>query len=341
MRLKDLDEFALIDRLADILGDAHPDMVVGIGDDVAVLDAGGPDLLLATVDAQVAGVHYLPDQIPPRALGRRLLAVNLSDIAAMGGEPRFALVSLALPEDTEVAWLEAVYRGLREEAERWAVAVVGGNVARTAGAAVLDLCLLGQVARERLLRRAGARPGDRLFVTGHLGQAAAGLRLLLGQAPDPGAEARRHLLGRLFTPTPRLREAAVIAGSGQATAMIDLSDGLAQDVGHLCDRSQWASGCTWTGCPSRRRPARWPPRWACRPGNWRWRAARTTNCASACGRRGPTTWPGPCKKPPARRSPKSAKCCPSRQGALRWTSAARAAPCRPQAGVTSDEEVHS
>lgn len=238
MHLKDINEFALIDRLAGILGDERPGVVEGIGDDVAVLDLGGPDLLLATVDAQVAGVHYLPDRIPPGSLGRRLLAVNLSDIAAMGGEPRFALVSLALPEDTVVAWLEEVYRGLREEADRWGVAVVGGNVARTAGPAVLDLCLLGRVDRGRLLRRAGARPGDRLFVTGHLGEAAAGLRLLLGQAPDPGPEARQHLLGRLFTPTPRLREAALVAASGQATAMIDLSDGLAQDVGHLCDRSQ-------------------------------------------------------------------------------------------------------
>ncbi|HNR24226.1 MAG TPA: thiamine-phosphate kinase [Candidatus Bipolaricaulis anaerobius] len=238
MRIADVGEFPLIARLARIVASAQADVVVGIGDDAAALDLGGDRLVLFTVDSQVEGSHFVFDRIPPHLLGRRLLAVNASDIAAMGGRPTHALVSLVLPPDLALAWVEELYAGLEEEAERFGVAVVGGNVARSPGGIVLDLALVGGVPRAHLLTRAGARPGDLVLVTGALGEAAAGL-IVSGRAdlPVPAAEGEA-LVARHLVPTPRVREGRLIAASGLATAMTDLSDGLGSDVGHLCDRSR-------------------------------------------------------------------------------------------------------
>jgi len=238
LRISDLGELPLIERLARIVGRTRPDVVVGIGDDTAALDLGGKDLVLLTVDSQVEGAHFLRDRTPARSLGRRLLAVNLSDIAAMGGRPTHALVSLVLPSELEAEWLEEIYQGIGEEADRFGVAVVGGNVARSPSGIVLDLALVGQVARDRVLTRGGAQLGDAVLVTGSLGVAAAGLALI--ERPElrlPPAE-RETLTARHFVPIPRVREGSVIAASGLATAMVDLSDGLGSDIGHVCDRSE-------------------------------------------------------------------------------------------------------
>ncbi len=237
MRISELGEFPLIDRVAEIVSADRPDVVVGIGDDVAVLDGGGDDWLLAKVDIQVEGVHFVPGSISPRDLGRKALAINLSDIAAAGGRPLHALVSLALPADTEVAWVEELYRGLRQEGDRYGVGIVGGNMARSPQAIVVDVFVLGRVARQHLLLRSGARAGDRVLVTGALGDSAAGLALLQQPSIQVNAAGREQLLARHFTPTPRLPESAIIAQRRQATAMIDLSDGLSSDVGHICQRS--------------------------------------------------------------------------------------------------------
>ncbi len=238
MRVSDLGEFPLIERVEQIIAAERPDVIVGIGDDVAVLAGADDEFLLATVDSQVEYVHFLRHGITAHQLGRRALAINLSDIAAMGGKPEYALVSLALPTDTEVAWVEDLYRGLREEADRYGVVVVGGNMAGSTGGAFIDVCVLGRVRREHLLLRSGARPGDQVLVTGQLGEAGAGLKLLLDPNLSVEPSDRNVLLGRLLTPRPRVTESAVIARSSLATAMIDLSDGLSSDVGHICDRSQ-------------------------------------------------------------------------------------------------------
>ncbi len=237
MRISELGEFPLIDRVAEIVSVDRGDVVVGIGDDVAVLDTGGSDWLLAKVDIQVEGVHFVPGLISPRDLGRKALAINLSDIAAAGGWPEYALVSLALPAETEVAWVEELYRGLRQEGDRYGVAVVGGNMARSPQGIVVDVFVLGRVRRQRLLLRSGARPGDRVLVTGTLGDSAAGLALLQESSIQLGAAGREQLLTRHFAPTPRLPEAEIISRHQLATAMIDLSDGLSSDIGHICERS--------------------------------------------------------------------------------------------------------
>lgn len=258
-RGEDLDEFALIDRLTALLPgvDDRPEIVVGIGDDAAVLDVGGPDLLVATTDAQVAGTHFRADWLAPEDVGWRALAVNASDVAAMGGRPHTALVSLVLPSGIEVAWLEGVYRGLAEAARAWGVAVVGGNVSRAAGRAngasaggeavyadpvaglVIDLTVLGAVDRGHVLTRAGARPGDRVLVVGALGGAAAGRHLLAGDAPAAVVDqpVRAALVSRWRRPRARVAAARAIAATGLATSMIDVSDGFAADLGHVCDAS--------------------------------------------------------------------------------------------------------
>lgn len=234
MRITELGEFGLIDRLQRLVAGPAADVVVGIGDDVAVLRTDGERLLLATVDAQVETVHFLRHISSADQIGWRALAVNLSDIAAMGGRPRWALVALALPAESELAWVEALYHGLGRAARAAGVSIVGGNLTRCDGPIVIDVTVLGDVARDQLLTRAGARPGDRILVTGTLGEAAAGLQLALQPVPELDAATRTALLARYLTPQARLAEAAIIAAARQATAMIDLSDGLSSDIGHIC-----------------------------------------------------------------------------------------------------------
>ena len=233
-RVGDIGEFELIARLAARLGTASG-VAVGIGDDTAVLDVTPGMQLLATTDGQVEGVHFLRDGTPPGALGHRALASNLSDVAAMGGRPRWALVALSLPSDMPLAWIEALYDGMGALARRHDVAVVGGNVARSTGGAVVDVTLLGEVDPARRLTRAGARPGDVVVVTGAPGASAGGLELVLHPelrarlADEQGA----RLLEAHWRPEPRIEAGQHLAAAGGVSAMIDISDGLAGDLGHI------------------------------------------------------------------------------------------------------------
>ena len=239
--LSALGEFALIARLTRDL-ETRPDVVLSAGDDAALLDPGASSdtLLVATCDAQVEGRHFLRDIATPEEIGHKALAVNLSDIAAMGAEPLWALVSLMLPPELDVDVLDGVYAGMRALARRYDVAIVGGNVAATAGPLTLDVTLLGRVARNYALTRGGGRPGDALLVTGALGAAAAGLLAFVPPAmasarvsPDILALVRRALVA----PEPRVAEGRALAAVDVVTALLDVSDGLVADLGHLCDAS--------------------------------------------------------------------------------------------------------
>ncbi len=239
MRIKDLGEFGLIKRIGRLLPPCSGDVVVGVGDDVAVVDTGGKHYLLLTCDIQVENTHFLPS-VSPYQLGLKAAAVNLSDIGAKGGEPLHFLVSLALRAETSVEWVDEFYRGLGEGASRHGADIIGGNLSHTQGPQVVDLFLTGRVKKEELLLRGGARPGDKVLVTGQLGNAKGGLFLLtqedLREKLTP--ERAEALLTALLTPTPRVREGQAIARTGKATAMLDISDGLAQDLLHICEASR-------------------------------------------------------------------------------------------------------
>jgi thiamine-monophosphate kinase len=233
-RVGEVGEFRLIERLLSRVP-AGDGLLVGAGDDAAVLAPTPGTALVATCDGQVEGVHFSRQGTPPRSLGHRALAVNLSDVAAMGGRPRWALVALTLPPDLEVGWLDQLYDGLAALAERHGVGVVGGNVARTTGPIVVDVTLLGEVQPEARLTRAGARSGDAVVVTGTPGQSAAGLRLILQPIARRWGEpedAERLLISHR-APEPRVEAGRRLSASGVVTAAIDVSDGLAADLSHV------------------------------------------------------------------------------------------------------------
>jgi thiamine-monophosphate kinase len=225
-----ISEFEIIARYF-TRASGDPDVVLGVGDDAAVLAVAGD--LAVTVDTLVAGVHF-PDGTAPALLGYRLLAVNLSDLAAMGAKPRWCTLALTLPKAEEL-WLDGFSRGLFELAERFGVSVVGGNLSR--GPLTLTAQLMGTVERAKMLTRSGGHVGDDIYVTGTLGDSAAGIALILERSTAPQGSAAAALKERFYRPVPRV--GAGLALGPLATAAIDVSDGLLADLGHVCQ----ASGC--------------------------------------------------------------------------------------------------
>jgi thiamine-monophosphate kinase len=268
MRLADVGEFGLIRLIERWTASTQnaPDPVagriaLGIGDDAALLEVPPERQLVVTIDTLVEEVHFRRDWTGPEDLGWKSLAVNVSDIAAMGAEPLAAFLSLALPGDMDVTWVEAFARGMEACAREYRCAIAGGDTVRSPHPLAITVTLLGTVERGQALLRSGARPGDAVCVTGTLGDSAAGLALLqkgVGcgvsgarpdrtpntQHPTPNTEhptphtiPLAPLLAAHHRPCPRLAAARTLAASGWVTAMMDLSDGLASDLRHLAARS--------------------------------------------------------------------------------------------------------
>ncbi len=196
---------------------------------------------MVTTDAQVEGVHFDRRFVPPEAIGHRALAVNLSDLAAMGARPRAALLSMALPDSLELEAFDRIVDGLLALAARYGVALIGGNITRTPGPMVLDVTAIGSVHRRKILTRTGARPGDEVWVTGTLGEAACGLLRLrdaMNRANDAGSvDEELQRATRYLMPDPRIRAGVLLVGNRAATSGMDLSDGLADGVRQIAQAS--------------------------------------------------------------------------------------------------------
>ena len=237
MKIRDLGEFLFLRRLRERLPHAphDPRIQLGVGDDCAALSL--PGLTVLTTDAMIAGVHFQCEWAPFFVLGKKAFAVNASDVAAMGGEPAFALLSLGVPQDTAVADLDAFFDGFLEAAQQMRTTLIGGNMS-AAPVFMISVSLLGQTPHGPI-SRSGARVEDEVYVTGTLGDAALGLRLLTGELTgDSASMAVQHLKQGFLCPTARVTVGKELAAQHLATAMIDVSDGLLQDLGHLCEASQ-------------------------------------------------------------------------------------------------------
>lgn len=226
-----LGEFELIDRLLRPLAQGFPG-ALGLRDDAALVDVPPGRQLVVAKDALVAGVHFLPDD-PAELVAGKLLRVNLSDLAAMGSEPLAYLTVIARPPDLSDAWLEAFARGLARDQAAFGLHLIGGDTVSTPGPLLLSLTILGLVPHGRALRRDGARPGDLVCVSGTLGDAAMGLRILRGLAAPE--ELALPLIERYRTPRPRLALGQALRDV--ASAAIDVSDGLLADLGHVLEAS--------------------------------------------------------------------------------------------------------
>ncbi|MCK9418527.1 MAG: thiamine-monophosphate kinase [Nitrospirae bacterium] len=272
MKLSNLGEFGLIHAIQQLSSRRSPDTTIGMGDDAAVLKHGPATLLLATTDMLIEGVHFDLSSTDFYSLGWKSAAINLSDIAAMGGVPRFCLTSLALPARIPVEAVMEFYQGFNALLRVHKTVLVGGDTCSSKGGLVISVTALGEAKKRTVISRAGAKRGDRIFVTGTLGDSGAGLELLKSLVRSQGSGVRGQrsgvrsrksgvsgkdvnsalltepalerinrgisaLIKRHLRPVPRVEWGRRIALSGCASSMIDVSDGLSSDLSHLCEES--------------------------------------------------------------------------------------------------------
>jgi thiamine-monophosphate kinase len=231
-------ERALVDRIRQRFPDSSGTLHIGIGDDAAVDTGVRGELQVLTTDAVVEGIHFDLGFSSFADVGYKALAVNLSDVAAMGGTPRLALLSLILPQRLTVGDIDALLDGFADMASEGGIALAGGNIARSPGPLIVDVTAVGTVRPRRILTRGGGRPGDSLYVTGRIGAAAAGLGWLRerGSGPHEPPEIQ-ELTGRHRRPAPRLRIGSILGRTRTASACMDLSDGLADAVSAIARAS--------------------------------------------------------------------------------------------------------
>jgi thiamine-monophosphate kinase len=239
MKISDLGEFGLIDRIGKTAPRNARRAPIGIGDDAAALLLSPSSVLLATTDMLIEGVHFDLKTTDLYSLGWKAAAVNLSDIAAMGGVPRFCLTALGIPTSLTVEQVDEFYRGFSVCIRKQGTVLVGGDTCSSPKGLIISVTVLGEADRKRVITRAGARPGDLIYVTGTLGDSGAGLEIL--RSAECGVRSKnpavRKLIERHLRPIPRVAEGKKLALSGLASAMIDVSDGLSSDLGHLCEQS--------------------------------------------------------------------------------------------------------
>jgi thiamine-monophosphate kinase len=235
MKMKDIGEFGFIDRIKPETLFGQDSVIKGIGDDCSVHRSVGDFVTLLTTDMLVEDVHFRRDSIPPEKLGRKSIAVNLSDIAAMGGIPKQALISVAIPDTVRVEYLDSVYTGMKSMAREFEVNLLGGDTTSSPLHLVINVALVGEAPEEEVLYRSGAVREDIIFLTGPVGASAAGLDSLLANRSFDGQDA---LVDAHLDPRPHVKAGRIIASQRVAHSMIDVSDGLAGDLGHICNESK-------------------------------------------------------------------------------------------------------
>jgi len=254
-----LSEGELIGRIRERLAAVPPPdwLQVGIGDDAAVVETERNRLEVLTVDAIVEGVHFDRAFTPPSAIGHRAVAVNLSDLAAMGATPRLALLSLVLPRTFPLADFDEIIGSMSALAARFRMTIVGGNLTQTDGPLVLDVTVVGTVKKRRALTRGGARPGDDVYVTGVIGAAAAGLQMLQAEPNCAAVESVDPCVRQYLYPEPRVRFGTILSRNRGATACMDLSDGLADAVHQIAGASQVGATIDGAALPIAASARRW------------------------------------------------------------------------------------
>ena len=227
MKISDIGEFGLIDRISKKSKDKN--VLVGIGDDAAVYktDKG---LQVITTDTLVEGDHFRKEWFTPKQIGKKSIEINVSDIAAMGAVPRYVLVSLAIPNDLDVSFIEEIYKGMWSVCDKYGIEIIGGNMTHC-DTIVISITLTGEAKKNNLCLRRGAKPGDLIFVSGHLGNGRAGLRLF-----QENIEGFNKIRKNYLEPKSQLDFSKNIAP--YVNSMIDVSDGLASEIRHICDESK-------------------------------------------------------------------------------------------------------
>jgi len=234
LKMKDIGEFGFIRSIRKDCQFSQSKLVKGIGDDCAVIGPYEGNVFLLTTDLLLEDIHFVMKKIPPEHLGEKAINVNLSDIAAMGGNALHVFVSLAIPKHMKVATIHSVYRGIKNACRMYGVNILGGDTSSSPDKLMINVTAIGEAPENEVLYRSGARPNDRIYVTGTIGDSAAGLKLVMEEAtaPDPLAS---HLIEAHNRPVPLLKTGRMIARSRLASAMIDISDGLISDLNHICE----------------------------------------------------------------------------------------------------------
>lgn len=236
MKIKDIGEFGLIERIHARAGRSSYPVVIGIGDDASVLDVGSHNQAVTTTDMLIEGVHFLRDAIDPFDLGFKSHAVNLSDIAAMGAVPAQSFLSFGLPPDMDVETIDIFMDGFMEVGE--GVPLSGGDTVSSPEGWVISVTVIGLAPSGRVLRRDAAMPGDSIWLCGPVGDSAAGLSILLGRSERVNDQNTQFLIQRHNRPLPQVRMGRILLEAGISHCAIDVSDGLLQDLGHICESSK-------------------------------------------------------------------------------------------------------
>ncbi|UCE17811.1 MAG: thiamine-phosphate kinase [Gemmatimonadota bacterium] len=236
MKVGQIGEFGLIDRIKKKVRSTSEAIRLGIDDDAAAFVPKKGMVMLLTTDVFVEGIHFDSSYATPYQIGWKAMAANLSDIAAMGGIPRTAVVSLCLPDKTDVEWVEAMYEGMEKILYRFGGYIVGGDTSAALSEIVINIALTGEVEGKQMATRSGAKVGDVICVSGDLGSSVAGLKILREQRKtgEEIPEKWSYIMERHLLPLPRIHEARVLVEETNAHAMIDISDGLASEIHHIC-----------------------------------------------------------------------------------------------------------